>query len=214
MRNYKIHFIRHGLTQANLEGRYIGRTDESLCDTGYTQLQHLMEECEYPKVAKVYTSPLLRCTQTAEYIYPDTQTEIVPELLEMDMGSFEGKTAEELKDEPAFVKWLENAVDNPPPGGEGMEDFLFRQVGAFNEIFKDMMEQEVFEAAIITHGGAIMALLAAIGLPKAPMNEWQCAGGAGYTAITSAQMWMRDHAIEINGYLPMGIEKLLAPQQE
>ncbi|MBR5486325.1 MAG: histidine phosphatase family protein [Oscillospiraceae bacterium] len=210
MRNYKIHFIRHGLTQANLEGRYIGRTDEPLCAQGIAQIKHLMEECDYPKVSKVYTSPLMRCVQTAEMLYPNTQIKEVAELLEMDMGKFEGKTAEELKDNPDFLKWLENAVDNPPPNGEGMEDFLIRLVGALNEIILDMMENEIFDAAIVTHGGAIMALLAAVALPKMPMNEWQCAGGAGYTAITSAQMWQRDRTLEVVGYVPDGIQRLIA----
>ena len=39
MRNYKIYLIRNGLTQGALEGRYIGHTDESLCEEGKKQLQ-------------------------------------------------------------------------------------------------------------------------------------------------------------------------------
>ena len=34
MKTYRIHFIRHGLTDGNLEGRYIGVTDIGLSDVG------------------------------------------------------------------------------------------------------------------------------------------------------------------------------------
>ena len=57
MRNFRIHLIRHGMTQGNLEGRYIGRTDLPLCQQGEEQLRQLAEQYEYPTVQKLYSSP-------------------------------------------------------------------------------------------------------------------------------------------------------------
>ena len=34
----KLIFIRHGKTAGNLERRYIGRTDEPLCDEGIAEI--------------------------------------------------------------------------------------------------------------------------------------------------------------------------------
>ena len=68
MLTYKIHLLRHGLTQANLDGRYIGRTDLPLCPEGRARLEKLRDACEYPWVERVYTSPLLRARQTAELL--------------------------------------------------------------------------------------------------------------------------------------------------
>ena len=68
MLTYKIHLLRHGLTRANLEGRYIGRTDLPLCPEGRAQLEKLRDTCEYPWAERVYTSPLLRARQTAELL--------------------------------------------------------------------------------------------------------------------------------------------------
>ena len=69
MLTYKIHILRHGFTQANLEGRYIGSTDLPLCEEGRAQLLALRERCEYPWVDRVYTSPLARAKETAELLY-------------------------------------------------------------------------------------------------------------------------------------------------
>ena len=34
MVTYKLHFIRHGMTDGNRTGRYVGRTDVPLCQEG------------------------------------------------------------------------------------------------------------------------------------------------------------------------------------
>ena len=66
MKTYKIHLIRHGITDANLKGLYIGnRTDLPLCPEGFKQLKDMREDKEYPYIEKLYSSPMLRCRQTA-----------------------------------------------------------------------------------------------------------------------------------------------------
>lgn len=65
----RIYLIRHSMTKGNKEKRYIGTTDESLCLEGI----QLLEERKgmYPEVTYVYVSPMKRCVQTAEIIYPE-----------------------------------------------------------------------------------------------------------------------------------------------
>ena len=62
----KLWLIRHGKTEGNKLSRYIGTTDEPLCQEG-TEFLHKMD---YPKVQAVYVSPLKRCVQTAEILFP------------------------------------------------------------------------------------------------------------------------------------------------
>ena len=50
MKGYRIAFIRHGMTQANLDGRYIGTTDLPLCREGADQLYEKIEKYDYPSV--------------------------------------------------------------------------------------------------------------------------------------------------------------------
>lgn len=77
MITYKVHFIRHGMTQGNLEGKYIGSTDLPVCPEGYRQLDDLKAHYEYPKVEAVYSSPMLRCRQTADFLYPNAMLTVV-----------------------------------------------------------------------------------------------------------------------------------------
>ena len=44
MKTYQIHFIRHGLTDGNLTGKYIGGTDSPLCEKGEKDLISLSSQ--------------------------------------------------------------------------------------------------------------------------------------------------------------------------
>ncbi len=76
----KIYLIRHSITEGNRRKRYIGRTDEPLCRQGVK----LLEGRTYPRVDKVYASPMKRCLQTAGIIYPDMRPLVIEELAECD----------------------------------------------------------------------------------------------------------------------------------
>lgn len=95
----QIVFIRHSMTAGNLERRYIGcRTDEPLCEAGISLAQQKTAEIRqtFPMPEVVLTSPMRRCVQTAEILFPDTPREIVYGLQECDFGDFEGKNYAEL----------------------------------------------------------------------------------------------------------------------
>ena len=95
MKNYTIYLIRHGITEGNLQGKYIGLTDLPLCDEGYYAINRYAHDRLYPTVQKVYSSPLKRCLETADIIYPDRYVKQIDNIAECDFGEFEGKTQEE-----------------------------------------------------------------------------------------------------------------------
>ena len=70
MLTYKIHLFRHGITRANLEGKYVGLSDYPLCQEGIDALKEFVKDKDYPPVEKIYTSPLRRCRETAHILYP------------------------------------------------------------------------------------------------------------------------------------------------
>lgn len=97
----KITWIRHGMTQANGEHRYLGKTDEPLSETGIHLLQEKKKEYFSSPPEFLYTSPMKRCVQTAELLF-ERNPILIPEWKEMDFGQFEGKNYEELRMIPAI----------------------------------------------------------------------------------------------------------------
>jgi len=202
MITYKLHFIRTGRTSTDPRKRYVGQTDLPLCDKGRRSLQALREEYRYPPVEMLYTSPLIRCRETADILYPDTYCVALDGLKDMNLGEFEGKTFDELKGDGAFSAWLGDSFANTPAGGEETEAFTRRIVGAVDQIFRNMMDEGVTSAAVVTHGGVIMTLLAAVGLPKLPLHQWAVSNGTGYTMLMTPEMWLRDGSGEVFNFIP------------
>ena len=205
MVTYKLHFIRHGMTEGNRVGRYVGRMDLPVCADGREMLEEMKKKYEYPQVQEVYCSPLLRCLQTADILYPDTPLTVVDDLVELSLGDFEGQYMEELKNNPAYMAWISDSLKNTPPGAvETGEEFAARVGYALHSIFMNMTQNRITEAAVIAHGGVFMAMLSAFVYPRAPMGQWALANGSGYTVRMSTELWMRDQIIEVVGNVPNG----------
>lgn len=197
MKTYKIHLIRHGLTTANLEGKYVGnRTDLPLCDEGEKELLELKKTLDYPDIERLYTSPMLRCRQTADIIYPDTEYTVIDEFAEYDFGDFEGKTAAELENEPAFKEWTSGRIA-APPGGESTENFIKRLALGLHGTVEDMMKNGVYNAAVIMHGGAMMMLLSSSAVPRRAAVEWQSENGRGYSVLITPSLYHSSGIIEV-----------------
>lgn len=202
MITYKIHLIRTGRTWDNPWKRYVGQSDIPLSEKGAEELREMRGRFDYPRAEKVFSSPLRRCLQTAEILYPGIGANLLDGLADMNLGAFEGKTFDELRGDEAFTKWLDNSFENTPPGGEPVGEFTQRVVRTLDRIFRTMLDERIASAAVITHGGVIMTLLAGIGLPKLPLHQWAVKNGTGYTLLMSTQMWMRDRAAEIQTLIP------------
>lgn len=205
MRNYKIYLIRNGLTKGTIEGRYIGHTDESLCEEGRKQIVELATTGYFPEVEAVFSSPLKRCSETAKIIYPDKTPIILDELRECNFGEFEGMTADELSDKKEFKDWLKGGNDAAPPFGESNGEFSTRICNAFIKIVEGLLKTGTRETAIITHGGIIMSWLAAFGLPEAPITDWRTPSGCGYMLSLNASIWSRLRKIEVIDEVPFTI---------
>ena len=202
MKGYRIHLVRHGITNANLDGIYIGKTDEPLCSEGVGELYKKLGDYVYPGVQRVYSSPLKRCLSTAGILFPEASCISVEDLREMDFGDFEGKKAQELMNLPEYKQFLKGGLDNPPPNGESMRDVIERCYSGISFVVADMMREGYTNCAVVTHGGIIMNLLSCFGVPKMPPMQFPCDFGEGYEILVTADMWMRSHAFEILGKFP------------
>ena len=176
--------IRHGATKANEEHRYLGNTDESLRVQGITILQKEKNNGTYPMIDKLFTSPMKRCIQTVEILYPDIQPVIIPDWREMDFGDFEGKNYQDLQEDRRYQKWIDSNGTLPFPNGESRENFIKRsKQGLYamcKELSKTVRSADMKHVVIgmIVHGGTIMALLSSF--YGGEYFDHQTANGKGY----------------------------------
>ncbi len=202
MKNYHIYLIRHGRTDANLDGRYIGTSDFPLHDMGRNELYDKLDSYVYPRVERVYTSPLSRCTETAEILFPDRETVIAEEFRELNFGKYEGKTPEDLADDPEFLTWIRGGMEARPPEGESVSELCVRSFKGFHRILLEMMQENLQHVALVTHGGVISNALACFGIPKLDPKQIRIAPGEGFEIMINPQMWQQAQAFEILRQIP------------
>ena len=204
MKSYIINFIRHGLTDANINGQYAGITDIPVCEEGIKRLEKLKNNYEYPKAEAYFSSPLIRCRQTCNVIYPDATPIIVDNLKECDFGDWEMKTPADLKGNQDYEEWLKSGRQLSPPNGESGIDFQTRICGALEKLIENLMRQGITSASVFAHGGVIMTLIAVYGLPKIDPFKLIVANGCGYSVRVTPGLWMRDKVFEICEKIPLG----------
>ncbi|MCH5194804.1 MAG: histidine phosphatase family protein [Oscillospiraceae bacterium] len=202
MKGYRISILRHGITEANENGIYIGKTDLPLSEAGREALRDKYDIFDYPKVQRVYSSPLERAVQSAEILFPDREIVIVDDLREMDFGVFEGLAAADLIELDSYKKWLKGGLDNPPPNGESLRNMMLRCYSALNLIILNMMQEGFTHTGVITHSGILMNMMSCFGLPKMKPMEFACDPGEGYEILVSAMMWQNGNTFEILGRIP------------
>ena len=207
MKTYQIHLLRHGITDGNLNGQYIGSKDLPLNDTGREEIRLLDEQYVYPGAAAYISSPMLRCRQTLEIIYPSVKPIEIAEFRECDFGEFEGLTAEELSGSKDFAEWLASDGSAAPPSGESGIDFGRRVCQAFEKIVDALMKTGTPSAVIMTHGGVIMTILAQYGLPEASMADWATDPGCGYSVRVHPQLWSAAKKVEVFQRIPLPREE-------
>ncbi len=204
MKTYKIHLIRHGLTEANLKGIYCGGlTDIPICDEGRADLAELFEQASYPYVDVVYTSPMLRARETAEILFPGCEAVVDQSMIEASFGRFEGRPLDELKNDEEFCRWAAPASGFVPDGVEPAEQFWSRVTNGFINIVNDLMRSGARSAAIITHADVISTIMASLAYPKGEPYDWNAQPGYGYTVMADPSLFMREPVVEAVSMVPI-----------
>ena len=109
--------IRHSSTRGNLLRQYVAPQDHPLAPEGVALAER--RRGEMPPIDGLWVSPMLRCRQTAEILFPGVEQRLVDALKECDFGTFEGKTWAELKDNPIYQAWLAGDPHIAFPGVRG-----------------------------------------------------------------------------------------------
>ncbi len=152
----RLFVIRHGETAWNLETRIQGHIDIPLNDKGRWQAERLALALQNEGIEAIYSSDLLRAQHTAQAIAQATGLPLTLDtaLRERHFGRLEGKTQEEvaaLWPEEA-LRWRQRDPAYGPEGGETLQDFYERCVGAITRLASQHPGQAI---ALVAHGGVL-----------------------------------------------------------
>jgi broad specificity phosphatase PhoE len=155
-----IHLVRHGETDWNRELRWQGHSDRPLNERGRKQAHALADALAGKSFAAVYASDLSRATQTAEILAGRLNLSVIvdPNLREIDVGSWEGFTLQELQERSpeAVTRWEEHG-EHGWEGGESHDQMAARVRDAVRAIAARHEDKDVL---VVCHGGPIRVLKA------------------------------------------------------
>ena len=152
----RILLARHGETDWNRIGRWQGHADLPLNDAGRGQAVELAEGLAGDGIAAIYTSDLMRASQTARVVADRLGLAVIEDagLREIDVGSWSGFTRAEVERRfpEGYARWLDGEIGHD---GETREELTERVVGAVERIAAAHPDDTIL---VVTHGGAIRAL--------------------------------------------------------
>ncbi|MDX1589098.1 MAG: histidine phosphatase family protein [Oleiphilaceae bacterium] len=164
--------LRHGEPLGG--SRFRGSLDDPLSERGWRQMREATAGEE--TWDRVLSSPLQRCQAFARALARERgiPLSLDPALQEIHFGDWEGRTGEEIErsDPGRLAAFWNNALENPPPGGETLTAFHQRVTGAWQH-WRDALSGE--RVLLVCHGGVVRMILSAVlqSSPSAAMASLQ-----------------------------------------
>lgn len=192
-----LYLIRHGqCRQSSGPKRCLSRTDLPLNSVGKEQASALGRWAKGRSIDAVYSSPALRCRETASAI--SSQVVVREELWEVNVGQWENRTFEDIRQrwpELYEARGLHMGTVAPPDGesfcqaGERLERFL-----------KGVRELPGDTIAVVAHGGLFRGWL------------WQWLGLPPEKVLTIPQPWGAVTTVSMDGKTPRVVSVGLRPE--
>lgn len=161
----EIWLIRHGTTNANLEGRIQGTLEFPLSPSGREEAFSLAYRLKNQSFSAFLSSNLLRTRETSRIIASlrKSPTPIyLPLLQEYSWGIIQGLTRKQIKEKyPGLMRQLQQDFHHAViPGAEGL-DRLFKRVKKFYDLLFRFEETGKFRRPllVVSHGRFLQAFL-------------------------------------------------------
>lgn len=155
----RIHIVRHGETQWNVEERMQGHLDSPLTEFGRSQARQVRGEID--QIDVVYSSPSIRAVETAEIILNGERQSIstIPELKEINLGIWEGmkRTAVEAEYSDEYKTFWSQPSIFSLPQAETFQDVQNRAVKALLDVARHNTGKSIL---LVSHAVAINVILA------------------------------------------------------
>ncbi|MGB0734150.1 MAG: histidine phosphatase family protein [Pontibacterium sp.] len=159
--------MRHG--EPSQTGLLLGKTDLPLSASGEQEVKSRLAKSMMPW-CEVYSSPLTRVAQSAQWLYQEYShpIQIDEAIREYDFGDWDGMSLAELYAQQShrLEQFWRDPAGCPPPNAEALHDFKKR---VFDKV-TSLLESDCKHALFMTHGGVILAIIAEIlGVPD---GDW------------------------------------------
>lgn len=160
-----IFLLRHGHVTANRPRRFFGQGDPSMTREGRTQMEEWSTVFTDKKI-QILSSDLKRCREGAEVIlasHQDQELALEPDFREINLGSWEGLTVEEV--ERKFPgAYRERGADMGGYVPEGGESFAMLQRRAMSALERAIQTRKPSNGplVIVTHIGISRVIIARI----------------------------------------------------
>lgn len=173
-RHRKVVLWRHGRTEWNNVNRFQGHIDVPLDDVGREQARSAAARLAALRPDVIVSSDLSRAADTAAALAElvGLSVGLTPRLRETHGGTWEGRFASDLRDDPMYRAWL--AGEDVSAGGEETRS----QVGDRAAVVVEEVVAELGDgglAVAVSHGGTIRSTIGRmLGLP---VEHWGIFGG-------------------------------------
>jgi broad specificity phosphatase PhoE len=162
--------VRHGQTDENVNGRISGQGTIPLNIRGQEQARLAAEVLAPLGITHVFSSPLVRARQTAEFLATRVHKPIeeIPDLREVGYGDWEGKTFNEMRTHPVAHQVFNDPINATFPNGESLLEVQQRGIRVI-EWLRGTYPQGI--VTVVSHGDVIRTVLAHyLGMP---FNEYR-----------------------------------------
>lgn len=149
-------WIRHAPAE-KVDGRFAPK-DAPLAPIGESAFLGLRAELSEP--ALWIASPLLRATQTCEYLKGDGDFLLEPELAEQNFGAWEGRSYDEIWQETKDQPEWNTPAQLTPPSGESFADVMARVEKAIIRLTTEHAGRNII---CVSHSGVIRAAVGMAG---------------------------------------------------
>lgn len=153
--------VRHGETDSNVEGRYLGWTDVPLNENGINQALWVKDKLKDMRIDYIYSSPLKRCRETAGIINEAHNSVALysNDLKERNFGIFDNLTYEEICKKYPTQKdlWENDWINYRIETGESALEFHKRICGSIDSILR---QKHTGVMLIVAHSGCIRSIIA------------------------------------------------------
>lgn len=202
--------IRHGENDWVGTDRLAGRTEGvHLNEKGHQQAAEIAELLREQPITAIYSSPLVRCMETAQPLADALGLAVVaePGILEVDYGEWRGGNLKELSKKPEWHHVQHFPSTFRFPDGETLREVQSRAVGTIDRLRANHGNQLI---ALFSHGDVIRTTLAHyLGVPLDLFQRVQIS-----TASISTLAFFQDRpAVMAMNYRPT-IPKLEIKQPE